>query len=125
MEEEGKGILFVCFCQNFLLIHLFSYRGVALQSSAGGSRQETSCQVRNRLATNPTSKISIGLLEISFRAHPSSYPQLFIVGLLFYLSKGLDSLWRGDTPVVSPDLQMELCATGISVIRPIRKIASN
>lgn len=83
----------MCFCHTFLFIHLFSYLDIVLQSSAGGSRQETSYQMPDRLATNPKGKFSIVLLETSFRAHPSSQLQFFIVGLPLYLSKTLDSLW--------------------------------
>lgn len=98
----------MCFCRTCLFTPLFSYSDVALQSSAGGSRQEKSYQVLKRSTTNPKGKSLIVLLEISFRAQPSSHTQLFIVGLPLYLPKVLDSLWRGDISSVSPHLQKEL-----------------
>lgn len=97
----------MCFCHTCLFMHLFSYSDIAMQS-AGCSRQEKSYQVLQRSTTSPKGKISRVLLEISFRAHPSSHPQLFIVVLPLYLSKVLDSLWRGDISSVSPHLQKEL-----------------
>lgn len=98
----------MCFCHTCLLIYLFSYSDVALQSSAGGSRQEKSYQVLKRSTTSPKGKIPIVLLEISFRAHLSSHPQLFTVALPLHLAKVLDSLWEGDISSVSSYLQEEL-----------------
>lgn len=93
---------------HLLINTLISYSDIALQSSAGGSRQEKSYQVLKRSNTSPKGKILKVLLKISFIAHPSSHPQFFIAGLPLYLPKFLGSLWRGDISSVSPHLQKEL-----------------
>lgn len=81
--------MFVFFFHTFLFIQLFSYSDIALQSFAGGERQAIRYQT---LATNPQGKISIVLLEISFRDHSCAHSQLSMAGLLIYLSKPLASL---------------------------------
>lgn len=105
MEKEGKVSLCVFATPAYSYTYFPTQTSLCSLQDVLGKRKAIRCCRDQPLALRAKSRV---LLEISFRAHPSSHPQLFIVGLPLYLPKVLDSLWRGDISSVSPHLQKEL-----------------